>query len=158
MIRMLLLLILTTVPATMALAQTDKSMTYFVPASVPWKAGKDAKSALLDGSPSKAGPFTYRLMVADGFRMEPHSHGHVEYITILSGTLYMGTGEKFDEKQARELPAGSFAVMPAGTPHFLWVKGETVIQVHGNGPTSTTQIKPADAPGIPATKPDGQKP
>jgi len=44
------------------------------------------------------------------------------------------------------LPAGSFMVMPAGTRHYAWTKEETVIQIHGVGPTGTTYVNPADDP------------
>jgi len=44
------------------------------------------------------------------------------------------------------LPAGSFVHLPAGTPHYAWAEGETVVQINGMGPFDVTYINPADDP------------
>jgi hypothetical protein len=67
-------------------------------------------------------------------------------VTVLSGTLQFGMGEKFDEKALKSLPAGSFAFMKPGMTHFVRTKGETVVQVHGVGPWGITYVNPADDP------------
>jgi hypothetical protein len=36
--------------------------------------------------------------------------------------------------------------MQPETPHFAWAKGETVIQVHANGPWALNYVDPADDP------------
>jgi len=56
------------------------------------------------------------------------------------------TGEKLDEAAAKELPAGSFVVMPAKQPHFAITKGETIVQLHGMGPWAITYLNPTDDP------------
>jgi hypothetical protein len=62
----------------------------------------------------------------------------------MSGTLYIGYGEQFDESAMKALPAGSIWTEPAKQPHFVLVKdGEVVFQVVGsNGPSGVTRIKP----------------
>jgi hypothetical protein len=56
-------------------------------------------------------------------------------------------GEKFDQDSGKELPVGSFVAIPATHRHFAWSGGqETVIQVHGVGPTDITFVNPADDP------------
>ena len=82
----------------------------------------------------------------DGYKIPPHWHPTDERIVVLQGTLGMGMGEKFDAGAGRELPAGSYAVMPAGARHFAWAKGETVIQVSAVGPFEITYVNPADDP------------
>jgi len=52
---------------------------------------------------------------------------------VISGTFYMGMGDKLDEAATKELPTGSFVVMPAKQSHFAMAKGETVVQLHGIG-------------------------
>ena len=48
----------------------------------------------------------------------------------MSGTLYMGYGDRFDESTMTALPAGSIWTEPAKQTHFVWAKdGEAVIQV-----------------------------
>jgi hypothetical protein len=57
-------------------------------------------------------------------------------------------GEKFHKRGARELPAGSYLLLPAKMPHFAWTarKGESIVQVHGTGPFQLIFVNPADDP------------
>ena len=100
------------------------------PTSLP----KGAKVAMLEGDPTKEGPFTMRLQLPDAFKIQPHSHPAVEHVTVISGTFNLGMGEKFESVGGRALTAGSFAFMPPGMKHFAWTSGETVIQVHALDP------------------------
>jgi len=93
---------------------------------------------ILSGSPQKAGsPFVIRMKLADGGRISPHWHPVDENVTVISGTLYMGKGDKFDESKGEELTTGSFMLMPKEQRHFMWAKGETIVQIHGIGPFKT---------------------
>jgi hypothetical protein len=112
------------------------------PASLP----SGAKVAMLEGDPSKEGPFVLRMKLPDGFRVLPHSHPKDERVTVISGTLYLGMGDQFDAQQAKALPAGSYVRTPAGRTHFGWVKGATVLQLHGEGPWAITYVHAADDP------------
>ena len=112
------------------------------PASLP----PGARYTVLEGDPAKEGPILLRIKLPDGFRIAPHTHPKDERVTVLSGTLFLGTGEAFDEKAAGELPAGSYGKTAAGTPHFGWVKGETVLQLHGTGPWGVEYLNRADDP------------
>lgn len=105
-----------------------------------------ASLALLEGDPSKAGPFTMRLRMPDGYRIAPHYHHAVEHVSVLSGTLLVGMGEEFDAASLKPLPAGSFGAIPPGMRHFAQAQGETVLQLHGVGPWSLTYVNPEDAP------------
>ena len=124
---------------------------FYSPAEVKWKDGPGslsagAKFAVLEGDPTKEGPFVMRLWFPDGFRVQPHWHPKVERVTVISGTLNLGMGEKFDQSATREMPAGTFGFWPAGMRHFAWAKGETVLQLHGTGPWMITYVNPADDP------------
>jgi hypothetical protein len=105
-----------------------------------------AKIVLLEGDPSKEGPFVMRAKMPDGYKIMPHTHPKDERVTVLSGTLQMGMGEKFDEKATKAMPAGSYGRTAAGVKHFAYTKGETVIQVHGTGPWTIDYVNPADDP------------
>jgi quercetin dioxygenase-like cupin family protein len=105
-----------------------------------------AQVAAIEGDPSKAGAFTIRVKFPDGYRVPPHWHPTDERVTVIQGTLGMGLGEKFDPAAGREMPAGSYALMPQGTRHFAWANGETIIQVSGTGPFTVTYVNPADDP------------
>ena len=122
------------------------------PDQVEWGPGPPslppgAQMAALEGERSKAGtPFTIRAKFPDGYRVPPHWHATDERIVVLQGTLGMGLGERFDTAVGRELPVGSYAVTPKAVRHFVWAKGETVIQVFGTGPFEINYVNPADDP------------
>jgi quercetin dioxygenase-like cupin family protein len=60
---------------------------------------------------------------------------------VLSGTLYFGVGEQWDESGLKAYPAGTFYSEPPKTPHYVWAKdGEVIIQTTRMGPTGTTTI------------------
>jgi quercetin dioxygenase-like cupin family protein len=105
-----------------------------------------AQIAVLEGDPSKEGAFVFRVKVPDGYRIPPHTHPKTERVTIISGTFNIGMGEKFDEKTTKALPAGTYGYWEAGMKHFVWIKGETVVQFHGMGPWSIQYVDPKDDP------------
>jgi quercetin dioxygenase-like cupin family protein len=133
---------------------TDPHAAHVVvtPEQIKWGAAppslpSGAQLAVLEGDPSKAGaPFGIRAKLPDGYRVPPHWHPTDERIVVLQGTLGMGVGEKFDPASGHELPVGSYALMPKGVRHFVWAKGETVIQVSGMGPLEINYMNPADDP------------
>lgn len=103
-----------------------------LPGSITWGPAPalpppEAQVAVLEGDPSKVGPFTMRLSVPDGYRIAPHFHPADEHVTVLSGTFLVGMGETFDESKLAELPAGSFGVLPSGMRHFAQARGATVL-------------------------------
>lgn len=87
-----------------------------------------------------------RAQMPAGYKIPPHTHPTAEHITVISGALHLGGGDKFDEAVGQELVAGSYAVMPAGMKHYAWSPGETIIQVHGMGPFEINYVNPADDP------------
>jgi hypothetical protein len=65
---------------------------------------------------------------------------------IVSGTLYGGEGEKFDQASLKAIPAGSVMTYTAGTKHFTTTKQPVTFVVIGTGPTEFTYVNPADDP------------
>ena len=106
-----------------------------------------AQLAVVQGDPSKEGLFVYRIKMPAGYKIPPHTHKASENVTVLSGVFYFGLGEKFDQASGQELPAGGFVSVPPKHAHYAWVgPQETVVQVHGVGPTDLTFVNPADDP------------
>lgn len=137
---------------------TTGMLSIYSTADVKWKDGPaslrpGAKMSVLEGDPTKEGPFTMRLLLPDGFSIQLHFHSQVEHITVLSGTFNVGMGEKVDKTATREMPAGTFGFWPAGMKHFAWAKGDTVLQLHGTGPWTITYVNPEDDPRKAAKKP-----
>jgi hypothetical protein len=121
------------------------------PGGIQWKEAPPslppgAKIAVLEGDPSREGLFTMRVLLPDGYMIPPHTHPAVEHVTVISGILNIGMGEKFDKTNTQAMPAGTFGYWPTGMKHFAWVKGETVLQVHGMGPWGIQYVNPADDP------------
>jgi quercetin dioxygenase-like cupin family protein len=110
-----------------------------------------ARLAVLEGDPSKAGPFTMRLEMPAGYRIPPHFHQVDEHVTVISGAFQVGMGDRFDEGKLSTLPPGTFGVIPPGMRHFARADKATVIQLHGVGPWGLTYVNPADQPNS-ATK------
>jgi quercetin dioxygenase-like cupin family protein len=106
-----------------------------------------ARLAVVQGDPSKEGLFVYRVKLPANYKIAPHTHKASENVTVLSGVFFIGMGEKFDQGSGKELPVGGFVSVPPQHPHFAWAgKEETVVQVHGVGPTDITFVNPADDP------------
>ena len=106
--------------------------------------------AVLEGDPSKAVPYTIRVKFPDGYKVQPHWHPVAERVTVLSGTLKVGMGAKWDDSNPTTLSSGGFAVMPARMKHFAWSVGDTVLQIHGTGPFKIIYVNPNDSPMKPA--------
>lgn len=127
------------------------SMQLFAADALKWQEGpaslpKGAMIAVLEGDPAKEGPFVFRIKVPEGYRVPPHTHPKTERVTVISGTFNIGMGDKFDEKATKAMPAGTYGYWEAGMKHFVWAKGETVLQFHGIGPWSIKYLDPNDDP------------
>jgi quercetin dioxygenase-like cupin family protein len=126
-------------------------MRVYLGSEVKWRKGPDslplgAEIAVLEGDPSKSGPFVFRVKAPDGYTLPPHTHPKAERVTVISGTFHLGMGEKVDKAAGQAMSAGSFGYWPAGMKHFAWVTGETIVQLHGNGPWQINYLDPADDP------------
>jgi Domain of unknown function (DUF4437) len=123
----------------------------FTPDGIPWRDGPPsllpgAKMAVLEGDPSKAGLFTMRLKLPDGYRVFPHWHPKTERLTIIQGIVNLGTGDRFDAEGTRALSAGTYSSMPPKMAHFAWMKGETILQLSSIGPWEVVYVNPGDDP------------
>jgi quercetin dioxygenase-like cupin family protein len=105
-----------------------------------------AQLAVVEGDPFKPGAYTMRLKAPDGYRIPPHTHPKMEHVTVISGTMRVGMGDKWDDATLKELPTGTFAAIQPGTRHYAAAKGETIIQLHGTGPWSINYVDPKDDP------------
>jgi quercetin dioxygenase-like cupin family protein len=105
-----------------------------------------AKIAVLQGNPGAAELYTVRLWFPADYKIPAHSHPTAEHVTVLSGTLYAGRGNKLDLQGGAALSVGGFALMPAGMNHYAYTKEETTILLHGMGPVEFIYVNPADDP------------
>ena len=138
--------------AAPAMAQgTGSAPSFISPTDIKWgdappSLPKGAKIAVLQGDPGKAGPFVIRMLAPSGYKIAPHWHTQDEQLTVISGTLYVGLGDKFDKRAAHTLPSGGFHALPGKEHHYAFTNGRTIVQISGNGPFDITYINPADDP------------
>jgi len=105
------------------------------------------KLTVLDGDPGKRGSFIARLKMPADYKIMPHTHPAAERVTVISGTLYVGTGDTLDENAGRKLSAGDFIVIPKGSKHSAWTATEeAVIQIQSEGPFDVYYTNTADDP------------
>lgn len=112
------------------------------PAALP----SGGQMAILSGDPGKPGLFTVRLKMPAGYKIPPHQHPHSEQVTVISGEMRFGTGEKLEENLAKRLGPGGFVDLPANVNHYAFVTVETVIQISAEGPFGINYANPADDP------------
>ena len=123
-------------------ADVDRGAVDFkTPAEIKWvrNAAGTNESAVLFGDPSKPGPYVVRLIWLPGNMSRPHFHPNDRFFVVLSGTWWMGTGEKFDPDNTVPVPTGSYVIHYANRIHYDGAKNEeAVIQVWGMGPATST--------------------
>jgi quercetin dioxygenase-like cupin family protein len=105
-----------------------------------------AKVAVIEGPLDQPTPFIVRFKFPADYKIPAHWHPGIEHVTVLSGTLHMGIGDKLDMTKTHPVAAGGVVIMQPKTNHFAWTKEETIAQVHGVGPWGVTFVDPADDP------------
>ena len=123
-------------------ADLDRAAVDFTaPADIKWvrNAAGTNEQAVLFGDPSKPGPYVARIKWFPGNMSRPHFHPNDRFFVVISGTWWMGTGERFDPASTVPAPAGSYVIHYGGKIHYDGAKGEeTIIQVWGMGPATST--------------------
>jgi len=105
-----------------------------------------AKIAVIEGKMSEAGPITARVKLPANYRIPPHFHQTDERVTVLSGTVNIGMGDKFDAQKTTAMKPGTVLLMPPRMHHFAWTTEEAIFQLNVTGPWTVTFLDPADDP------------
>jgi quercetin dioxygenase-like cupin family protein len=126
-------------------------LRYVKPEEIKWNSHPalppGALMSVLYGDMTKAGEYVTRVRVPRGIRVMPHTHPEGRFYTVISGTFYLGIGDKFDDARLQAYSQGSVIYLPGGLSHFQYSKsGEYVIQINAIGPTTTVYVDPADDP------------
>ncbi len=116
------------------------AIAYKLPNQIIWSTdAMGAQSAVLLGDPSKPGLYIILVKWTPHHMSHPHWHANARYITVLSGTWWVGTGPKFDPESTVAIPAGSFVTHFAKQIHYDGAKDEeAVLQIVGEGPATAT--------------------
>ena len=145
--RLVALLALCALPASASTttAPQDKQFAVTTQEQIKWQdvqGGLGTQFAVIRGNPAGPGLYVIRVKFPPNVMDTPHSHPNDRYVTVLKGTWYAGTGEKFDVTKAQKLEAGSFMFHPGGGAHWDGAAGdeEVIVEVIGEGPASTNQV------------------
>lgn len=105
-----------------------------------------AEIAVLEGNPMAAAPYTVRLKFPANYDVPAHWHPTDENVTVVTGTFYMGMGDKLDRNAGQPLEVGGFAQAAARVNHYAYTKAPVTIVLHGVGPVEFNYVNPADDP------------
>lgn len=120
------------------------AVAYQLPDQIKWTGSPaGAQMAVLLGDPSKPGLYIVLIKWGPHQMSHPHFHPNDRYITVLSGTWWVGTGTKFDPDATVAMPAGSYVTHFAKQVHYDGAKDvPAVLEIVGEGPATAT---PAEA-------------
>jgi quercetin dioxygenase-like cupin family protein len=134
-----------------ASAQDAMKVIRVTPDAITWKDNpalpKGGQVAVLQGDPTKAEMIVQRVKLPANYKVPPHTHPYAENVTVISGRVGLGMGEKFDAKDGDMVTAGAFFSQPAKHAHYVWTGSEgAILQVQFTGPGGISYINPEDDP------------
>ena len=124
----------------MAAELNPAAVTFTLPDKIEWKINPNGDdNAVALGDPSKPGLYIVLVRWHAGHMSHPHFHPNDRFITVLSGTWWVGTGTKFDPDATVPMPTGSYVVHYGKQVHYDGAKdGDCVLEVVGEGPATAT--------------------
>jgi hypothetical protein len=110
------------------------------PSQIPWVEGAEGNAtAVMRGDPAKPGPYIVLTKWHAGHMSHPHFHPNDRFITVLSGTWWVGTGTKYDPASTVPMAPGSFVTHFGKQVHYDGAKeGDAVLEIVGEGPATAT--------------------
>lgn len=105
-----------------------------------------AKATLLQGNPNATGRYVIRLQFPSNYKIPFHAHPNAMDVTVVSGTLYVASTQTYDKKKAFAIKPGDFYHLPPQAAQLLFTKGETVVEIHGDGPYELKYANASDDP------------
>ena len=115
-------------------------MSYKIPKQINWTVSPSGSSqAILVGDPSKPGLYVVLTKWRPHHMSRPQSHPNDRYITVISGTWWVGWGPKYDPDSTYPIPAGRSVTHFGDQLHYDGAKDEeAVLQIVGMGPATST--------------------
>jgi quercetin dioxygenase-like cupin family protein len=121
----------------------DPSMVkYWTSDEFKWRDPSGAaplNQTVLQGDPAKEGLYVQLNRYKPGAYSRPHFHPNDGFVMVIKGTLYVGTGRKFDTNEMVAMPTGTFMQHFGKQVHYQGAKDEeALILVAGYGPATAT--------------------
>ena len=116
------------------------AISYKLPDQISWvHAPNGSDSSVLAGDPSKPGMYIVLTRWTAHHMSHPHFHPNDRYITVVSGTWWVGTGTKYDPDSTVPLPPGSVVTHFGKQVHYDGAKdGDVTLVIAGEGPATQT--------------------
>ncbi len=123
------------------------AVTYIPLDKIQWKRvlGAGNENAVLVGDPTKEGFYVVvnKWLKGNNFS-RPHFHPNDRFITVLKGTWWVGTGNKFDRNDTVPMPAGTIVTHYGKQIHWDGAKDEdAILLIVGMGPATSTRVEQA---------------
>ena len=136
----LAILVLVTLGSAKATDLNPAAIMIKLPDQLKWvDEPRGISTAVLQGDPEKPGLYIELAKWHAHHMSRPHFHPNDRFITVISGTWWVGTGTKFDPDNTVPLPPGSFALHHGKEVHYDGAKDEdTVLEIVGEGPATAT--------------------
>lgn len=124
---------------------TKSAVTLITPQEIRWIPSSKlprVQVGVMDGDQKKVGSsYTLRLKLPDAYTIPLHWHPDTERLTVLTGVVLFGAGDKMDPVKTTALGPGSYIVIPAMVRHWVTARGPTIFQVSGLGPFRVNFVK-----------------
>jgi quercetin dioxygenase-like cupin family protein len=121
--------------AAFAAEPDPKIMSYALPADIKWTGTGGGRTAVLVGDPAKPGLYVMLVKWLPGNMSRPHKHPTARYITVIKGTWWLGSGEKYDPASTFPVKEGTFVTHFPNQLHYDGAKEEEcIIEIVGMGP------------------------
>jgi hypothetical protein len=142
--------VLLTANAALAVELDPKVLAFNLPDQIKWGPVTPAGSqqAVLYGDPDKPGLYAVLNKWTSGNHFsKPHFHANDRFITVISGTWWVGTGPNWDPTNGSvPMPAGSFVTHYGKQVHWDGAKDvDAVLLIVGIGPAASIPFVPASA-------------
>jgi quercetin dioxygenase-like cupin family protein len=131
--------------AVSAVELNSAAVIYKLADQVEWKGTGGNRTAVLVGDPEKPGLYVQMVKWLAGNNFSrPHFHPNDRFITVLKGTWWVGTGNKFDPANTVPMPAGTFVTHFGKQVHWDGAKDEdAILIIVGEGPATSTRVEEA---------------
>ena len=134
-------------PAASAVELDPKAIAIKLPETIQWRDPTGAapvNQAILHGDPTKPGLYVVMNRFKPGAFSKPHFHPNDRFITVIKGTWYVGTGNKWDKDATVAVKTGGAVTHFGKEVHYDGAKDEEVIVlITGEGPGTSTPVEEA---------------
>ena len=130
-----------------AVELNPKAIAIKLPDTIKWRDPTGAapiNQAILHGDPTKLGLYVVMNRFKPNTFSRPHFHPNDRFITVVKGTWYFSTENKWDKDETVAVKEGGFVTHFAKEVHYDGAKDEEAwLIIVGEGPATLTRVEEA---------------